>query len=142
MTEIELPGIPLPWRAPYVGTRGSFSPRTAVMNDLRMWLRSTYTGPFFTEAINCSFYFYMPIPKATSKKKRAQMLKGEIRPITKPDRTNLCKLSEDVLQGVVYANDSQIVGGVVEKWFSENPKTLVKVENVATLLEDRFRIFF
>lgn len=134
MISLEIPGAPLPWRAPYVGTRGTFSPRTALMNDLRCYLKTVYEGPFFTSAIKCNFYFYMPIPKSASKKKRDKMIAGEIRPTGVPDRTNLAKLAEDVLQGVVYEKDSIIVGGVVEKWFGENPRTLIQIESIAAIL--------
>lgn len=74
----------------------------------------------------------MPIPKSTSKKTRLLMLEGKIRPTTRPDRTNLCKLMEDVFNGIVYLDDSQIVGGAVEKWYSDNPRVVVKIENVLT----------
>jgi Holliday junction resolvase RusA-like endonuclease len=125
--EIEILGIPLPWKAPYVSSRGAYSPRTNMMEDTRFVLRNKYKGPFFTEAINVDFIFNMPIPKSTSKKKRLLMLCGNIRPIGTPDRGNLEKLYADILQGICYKNDSIVVGGAVEKWYSEIPSTKIRI---------------
>lgn len=58
------------------------------------------------------------------------MLEGKIRPTTRPDRTNFCKLAEDILNGIMYLDDSQIVGGSVEKWYSDNPRIVVKIETL------------
>lgn len=124
---IEILGVPIPWKAPYVGTRGAYSPRTKMMHDTREILRVQYKGPFYTEAINVDFEFNMPIPKSTSKKKRKLMLEGKIRPTGTPDRGNLEKLYADILQGICYNNDSIIVGGKVEKWYSEIPSTKIRI---------------
>lgn len=130
VVEIIIPGIPIPWMAPYVGSRGAYSPRAGIMRDLKILVKSIYNGPFFEVPVHCSFRFYMPIPKATSKKKRALMLSGHIRPAKTPDRCNLCKFYEDVLQDIVYPNDALIVGGFVEKYYGEEPKTLIQIEAI------------
>lgn len=75
----------------------------------------------------------MPIPASTSKRRREEMLAGKIRPGKKPDRINLAKGYEDIFQGIFYHNDSQIVGGSVEKWYSDNPRVMVKIETVETM---------
>lgn len=124
---IEILGVPLPWKAPYVSSKGAYSDRTKMMHMSREILKLKYKGPFFEEAIIVDFEFNMPIPKRTSKKKRKEMLEGTIRPITTPDRSNLAKLYEDILQGVYYKNDSIIVGGKIEKWYSEIPCTKIRI---------------
>ena len=50
------------------------------------------------------------------------MLQGKIRPICRPDRTNIGKLYEDALNGIVIVDDSQIVEGSVGKWYCERPR--------------------
>jgi len=124
---IEILGVPIPWKAPYVGTRGAYSPRSQMMHDTRQILKLQYKGPIFEEAINVDFEFNMPIPKTTSKKRRKLMLEGKIRPIGTPDRGNLEKLYADIHQGVCYKNDSIIVGGRVEKWYNELPNTKIRI---------------
>ncbi|MES2409053.1 MAG: RusA family crossover junction endodeoxyribonuclease [Patescibacteria group bacterium] len=122
-----LPGCPLPWKAPFVGTRGTFSPRHAVMIEYRKILANQHQGDLLDEAIVVDLFFYMPIPKSASKKKRELMLSGDIRPEGTPDRTNTCKLAEDCLQGSVIKNDSKIVDGRVGKWYSDNPRTEIYI---------------
>lgn len=53
---------------------------------------------------------------------------GFIRPTTKPDIDNVQKAVMDALTGVWYVDDSQIVESHVGKWYSENPRVEVTVE--------------
>lgn len=66
---------------------------------------------------------YFPIPKSWSKKKREAALAGELPHTTKPDLDNVIKQIKDVMQGIYYKNDSQIVGYLpgTQKYYSENP---------------------
>jgi Holliday junction resolvase RusA-like endonuclease len=41
------------------------------------------------------------------------------RPITKPDKDKLERRVLDALSGVIYADDSQVVGGEPSKWYAE-----------------------
>ena len=52
---------------------------------------------------------YYSIPKSVSKKKKAAMLAGEIRPTKKPDMDNVVKIIADSLNQVAYRDDTQIV---------------------------------
>lgn len=123
MIKIVLSGKPMSWIAPYVGKRGAFSKRTPYLKTLRLNVKRQYSANYLIdEAVICDVICYMPIPKRTSKKKMKAMLKGTIRPTTRPDRTNIAKLSEDALNGIVIRDDSLIVGGKVEKWYCEYPR--------------------
>lgn len=130
MIKIILPGKPLAWMAPYISRRGKFNPRSAVLNDYRIQVREQYQGPIIKEAVTCYILAYMPIPKATSKKNRELMLLGRMRPICRPDRTNIAKLVEDALIEIVLQDDSQIVGGPVEKWYCESPRMELIIQKV------------
>ncbi len=68
---------------------------------------------------------YLPIPKSTSKVKRAKMLTGEIRPTVKPDFDNIGKLIADALNKVAYDDDKCIVDAQVRKFYSDHPRTVV-----------------
>lgn len=57
--------------------------------------------------INCTFYF--PIAKTWTKHKKERAVKGLLRCTVRPDLDNLVKLVLDALNGVAYADDSQIV---------------------------------
>lgn len=100
------------------------------MRDFKEIVKKQYSGPVLEGAVSCDVIAYMPIPKSVSKKKQAMMMNGELRPCKTPDRTNICKLYEDVIQGIVIENDSQIVDGVIEKWYSATPRVEIKVEEL------------
>ena len=72
---------------------------------------------------------YYGVPKSASKKKRAAMLDGEIRPIKKPDNDNIVKVVEDALNDVAYKDDKNIVDCVVQKYYSEQPQIIVEMWN-------------
>lgn len=66
-------------------------------------------------------------PKSASRKLTASMLLGAVRPAKKPDLTNIMKAVEDGCNGVVYADDSQIVHIVGSKRYDTTPGVDVKV---------------
>lgn len=130
MIRIEIVGTPLCWKAPYVGTKGAFSPRYHHMNFMRELVKQQYSGEILDVAIICDLTFFMPIPISTSKKRRLQMISGMIRPEGTPDRVNLGKLAEDFLQGIVIKNDSKIVGGRIDKYYGEEPRTVIEINKL------------
>lgn len=74
-------------------------------------------------AIEFSLRIYRAIPKGMPKYKREAAKAGTLRPVTKPDVSNILKGVEDALKGVWYKDDSQIVGyGVLGKWYDERPR--------------------
>ena len=73
---------------------------------------------------------YMPIPKSFSKKKNEQALKGEIRPIVKPDCDNIAKNINDALNGIVYPDDKQIACLTVNKFYSESEYVKVLISEL------------
>lgn len=70
---------------------------------------------------------YYGIPKSVSKKKRKEMLSGDIRPTKKPDNDNIVKVIEDALNDVAYKDDKNIVDCVVQKFYSEQPQIVVEM---------------
>ena len=71
---------------------------------------------------------YRPIPKSLSKKKRVEAIAGQLRPTKKPDLDNLVKGIKDGMSKVIWHDDAQIVEMNVRKFYSENPRAVVKVE--------------
>ena len=58
------------------------------------------------------------------------MLKGDLRPIKKPDCDNIAKIILDALNGIAFHDDSQIVTLEVFKYYSERPKVYVDIWEV------------
>lgn len=72
---------------------------------------------------------YYPIPKSTSKKRKEEMLNGKIRPCIKVDCDNLAKIVADSLNEVAYKDDTQIVDMYIHKYYAEQPRVEVDIEN-------------
>ncbi len=68
------------------------------------------------------------IPKSTTKKNRALMLSGEIRPAKIPDIDNITKAILDGLNKVLYKDDKQVIELSVKKEYSEDPCVIVSYE--------------
>lgn len=75
---------------------------------------------------------YYAIPKSASKKKRALMLERKIRPIKKPDSSNVVKSIEDALNGIAYHDDTQIVDSQIRRFYGEDPKVVVTIQEAQT----------
>ena len=127
MITLVVDGLPIPWKAPYVGSRGAFSPRYKEKEQIKWQLRSQFNKTPFSTPVWCEFVFYMPIPKATSNVRRIQMLNGVMHHCKRPDRTNLAKFYEDCLIGIVIEDDAQIVAGNIRKIYGEIPRTVIKI---------------
>ena len=57
------------------------------------------------------------------------MRDGLLRPTTKPDIDNVIKAVLDGLNGVAYADDSQVVALSASKCYSDDPRVVVIVED-------------
>ena len=79
-------------------------------------------GPIRLEAV-----FGLPIPPSWPKWKRLEAAEGTLRPAGRPDTDNLLKAVLDGLNGVIWKDDAQIVHIVVEKLYSVEPFTAVRV---------------
>lgn len=71
-----------------------------------------------------------PIPKSKSKKAKAQMLQGKIKPTKKPDSDNIIKIICDALNGIAYKDDAQVVLTQAGKEYSDDPRTDVRMWEV------------
>ena len=58
------------------------------------------------------------------------MLSMQQRPVKKPDMDNIVKAIADSLNDLAYHDDSQIVETTVEKFYGEEPRVEVVIEDV------------
>lgn len=71
---------------------------------------------------------HYPIPQSWSNKKKEQALKGELKPLVKPDADNVIKVIADALNGLAYHDDKQLVKVEFEKVYSDIPKVVVEIQ--------------
>ena len=71
--------------------------------------------------------FVLPIPKSWSKKKRQEAIEKKIAPASRPDLDNYIKAVLDALNGIVWEDDSAIVGIAARKTYGEKPMVQLTV---------------
>ncbi len=77
--------------------------------------------------VELKLLIYRPLLKSMSKKKKAAAVAGALRPIKKPDVDNVAKGIMDAMTGIIWADDKQVVGLQVSKYYSEQPRVEVQV---------------
>lgn len=73
---------------------------------------------------------FFGIPKSASKKKRALMVCGEIKPTKKPDADNIAKIIMDSLNGIAFDDDAQVISLTVNKMYALEPCVYVEIGDV------------
>lgn len=71
--------------------------------------------------VGVDLYIRLPVPQSHSKTRRAMCLEGLERPLKKPDIDNVIKAYLDAMNGVVYADDTQVVRVSAKKTYSSVP---------------------
>ena len=129
MIELKIPGPPMGKQRPIVTRRGAFTPKKTV--NYENYVKELYIINKFPKLegyISMSVKAYYPIPKSTSKKKKAQMLQGIVLPDKKPDVDNVLKGICDALNTIAYDDDKQIIHMDIEKYYSTEPRTEVTLK--------------
>lgn len=84
--------------------------------------------------LDMRIYAYYSIPKSDSKKMKQAKTDNRIRPMKKPDMDNVCKIIADALNKIAYHDDTQIVDVMVRKFFSDQPRVVVTIQEVGGAL--------
>lgn len=114
----EIPGDPSPWQVwtrqgpPPIGVLKFQAWQQQIQFYLRpAWGREPLSGPVLLEC-----YFYLPWPASAPKRKPDAIERWYWKHLViPPDIDNMKKAFSDACQGILYHNDSQIVGGEPRK---------------------------
>lgn len=120
-----IPGEPTGKARPRVTKWGTHNTEKTICYE--NLVKTCYEGPLLEGYIKMTVQAYYSIPKATSKKKRQQMLDGEILPTKKPDLDNVLKIIADALNKIAYGDDAQIVRATIEKYYDDVPRVEVEI---------------
>src|SRR5260221_8905389 len=124
---ITIIGTPVPWKSHGGYGRRSFKPLWREREFYQEKIREQYKVSILLGSIKADYYFYLPILKSFSFKKKLLAAEGKIRPDKLPDRDNCAKFLSDCLQGIIFKDDGQIVAGSVEKLYHESPRTYIRI---------------
>lgn len=114
---------------------GKIAYTPAKTNIYENWVKQSFLSaysnpiPIVDNPIRVKIIAFYQIPKV-SKKKQQEMISDKIRPTIKPDTDNVAKSILDSLNGIAYIDDKQIVELIVEKHYSMQPRTIVKIEEI------------
>ena len=128
----EVPGNPIPKGRPRLGRGHTYTPkRTAEAEAVVRSVAQLHEVIPIVGPILMHLDFFIPIPKQWAKAKVQSAMLGTLRPTTGADCDNLGKLIADSLQGdgpgSCFHNDAQIVELICRKWYSIEPRTVVKI---------------
>ena len=132
MILIILEGRPIPFKSARVYQTRTFNPLYQELDKAKYEIKKQYADALLDCAVSVSITFFFKIPVSFSKKKREKALKGEIFPVTRPDRGNCLKFYEDTLIGTVITDDSIIVDGPVRKRYALKDSTVIQIERMNT----------
>ena len=86
-------------------------------------------GYKFTSPVKVIIMAHFKPPKK-SKKVVGDMLNGHILPTKKPDVDNIAKIILDGLNGIAWGDDTQVAYLCVSKYYSEEPRVAVMIEEI------------
>lgn len=131
---ITLAGVPVAWSRARLNRYGAHFTADKIRDfegRLRAAGRKAFRGDPWTCALSVELVANVPIPESWSKAKRRDAAAGVIVPTSRPDIDNYAKGSLDALNGIVWADDAQIVRLQASKVYSDTPGLTVIVEPVA-----------
>ena len=73
---------------------------------------------------------FVKIPQGKNKTFKMRCLAGEIRPLKRPDIDNCAKNILDALNGILYADDKQIVELTIRKHYAESDYVKISAETI------------
>lgn len=132
MIKLTIPGPPCAKQRPRLGKYGTYTPEKTM--NYETLVKELYIVEHHNRqlegALSMTVRAYFQIPKSASQKKAVEMQEGKIRPTTKPDWDNVGKIVADALNGLAYRDDSQIVRATVEKYYSDEPRVEVEIQEM------------
>ena len=130
---VTIPGEPVSKGRPRMTKRGhTYTPKRTVDYErmVQTLFHAQYGSPILEGPILLQLDLYFQIPKSRSKAVRKRMQQGLDRPCKRPDIDNCMKSVSDALNGIAYKDDSQIVAAVFQKFWADEPRAVVTIEEL------------
>ena len=131
--EFTIDGDPIGKARPRMNTRTgkAYTPtKTRMYEDYIKLLYRSQVKHYFDGYVRLTIKAFYGVAKSDSKKKKEDKLSNILRPSKKPDLDNIVKLIADGLNEIAYKDDTQIVEIVAMKFYSDNPRVEVKIEDI------------
>lgn len=137
---ITLSGSPISKKRHRHFSRGSFvstyDPQTKETGNTKREMISQAGHNPVKNSVLVKIIFYIEAPKSHSEPKRNTLMWG-LSKTKKPDLDNLAKYYLDAGNGVLWEDDSQITSLELNKCYSNNPRTVIMVDEQMDSLDDQ-----
>ena len=127
METLTIPLIPMPAPRPRFSKLGTYNPKKYTDHKRAIALLAKRVFKLTDKPVKLVVFFYMPIPKSWSKKKRLEAKSL----IPFGDIDNFSKSVMDALEGVAYENDKQVIELCAKKEYDENPRIEIELRETA-----------
>lgn len=126
MIKISLPGEPIAKMRPKFSRKGTYDPQHSIKHAAKFQVLSQLNGrnPFPKDVaidIEINFYFHCPSHKLSL------LHWGIMDHVEKPDIDNCEKWICDILNGIIYEDDKQIINSTCHKIYSDDPRTEILI---------------
>lgn len=133
MINLKIPGKPIAKQRPRFCAGGkTYDKQSKQKKDARCMIMKEMGDKRVLKRMNgpldVEMTFHTPIPSSWSQKQKKRVL-GEYNP-KKPDLDNYIKFYLDVMNGLVYSDDNQVVELHCVKKYSDKPRTEIKISEV------------
>ena len=122
-----IPGDPVGKARPRFSGHAYTPDKTKAYEEIAAWAWKQAGGRMMEGPVRLYITAHFAIPKSASKKTRAAMLGGEIRPTKTPDADNIGKIIMDSMNGRAYKDDAQVTTLCVMKVYDETPYVSVEI---------------
>lgn len=132
--QFSIPVAPVPKGRPKVSRFGTYTPKKTknFEDSVRVYAKQVMgsQNPLET-GLEVFLYFRMGVPQSYTKKRTEACLSGSERPTTRNgDLDNLAKGVLDAFNGIIYADDSQIVEMHLTKVYASEPGIDVLIKEI------------
>ena len=132
--KLTLKGIPLAKMRSRKGGNHWYNPQSVEMERDRRLLRQQlpvdfYPAQSYIPVVVNTTWFFPPNKVEMKQKKFLDLIRDETYPyIKKPDLDNLDKYIKDIMSGLIYFDDKQIYGSIINKFYTiDNPRAEIEV---------------
>lgn len=130
---VTIPGEPVAKARARVTKAGhAYTPKRTVDYErmVQTLFQAEHGSPMLEGPIMLQLDLYFGIPKSRSKDIQERMRQELERPCKRPDIDNCMKAVCDALNGIAYKDDSQIVAAVLQKFWADEPRAVVTIEEL------------
>ena len=133
LIKINIPGKPVPKQGAKFNKSHAYIPSNVKAYERKVRQQAIIammSKPVIKGSVSVSITIYRSTLAGFSKKRYEAALRGEYRPVTRPDVDNVAKNILDALKGTIFKDDAQVVDLHVSKYYGKSAHVDIVVEEL------------